>query len=171
MFCPKCAAQNNDGTSFCRVCGANVSLVPQALTGQLPQAESEKDASCMRSGKPATYESAFRSLFMGVAFLLVAVALGFSRTGGGWWFYMLIPAFALMGTGVAHYMRVKEQQKGMMAGTFVQPRHQPSPQPSLPSRRTGELVSPPPSVTEGTTRHLGAEAPTKHFGASGDSTL
>ena len=114
MFCPKCAAQNNDGTSFCRVCGANVSLIPQALTGQLPQAESEKDASCRMSGKPATYESAFRSLFMGVAFLLVAVALGFSRTGGGWWFYMLIPAFTLMGTGVAHYMRVKEQQKRMM---------------------------------------------------------
>jgi hypothetical protein len=33
----------------------------------------------------------------------------------------------------------------------------------FPVRNTGELVAPPPSVTEGTTRHLGAEAPTRHF--------
>ena len=35
MFCPKCATQNLDGASFCRTCGANISLVPQALTGQM----------------------------------------------------------------------------------------------------------------------------------------
>jgi hypothetical protein len=29
--------------------------------------------------------------------------------------------------------------------------------------RTGELMTPVPSVTEGTTQHLGAEAPTRHF--------
>jgi hypothetical protein len=168
MFCPKCAAQNSDGTSFCRVCGANVSLVPQALSGQLPEAPvPEKGAAC---GKTATWESAFRSLFMGVAFLLIAVALGFSRMGGGWWFYMLIPASVLMATGVAHYMRMKELQKrqfqpGMMGqGTFQQSQPQ-----SLPSRQTGELMAPPPSVTEGTTRHLGAEAATRHFGASKES--
>jgi hypothetical protein len=34
----------------------------------------------------------------------------------------------------------------------------------LPRRNTAELVMPPPSVTEGTTRHLGAEAPTRHIG-------
>jgi hypothetical protein len=33
--------------------------------------------------------------------------------------------------------------------------------PSAP--RTGELRTPVPSVTEGTTRHLGAEAPTRHL--------
>ena len=167
MFCPKCAAQNVDGTSFCRVCGANVSLVPQALSGQLPEAPApEKGAAC---GKTATWESAFRSLFMGVAFLLIAVALGFSRMGGGWWFYMLIPASVLMATGVAHYMRMKEQQKRQF-----QPGHhgfQQTQQSSLPSRQTGELLAPPPSVTEGTTRHLGAEAATRHFGASNKTAV
>ena len=34
---------------------------------------------------------------------------------------------------------------------------------NLPDRRTAELRTPIPSVTEGTTRHLGAEAPTRHF--------
>ena len=107
---------------------------------------------------------------MGVAFLLIAIALGFSRMGGGWWFYMLIPASVLMATGVAHYIRMKELQKrqfqpGMMAqGTFQQA------QQTFPSRQTGELMAPPPSVTEGTTRHLGAEAATRHFGASSEST-
>ncbi len=38
MFCPKCATQNVDGASFCRSCGANISLIPQALSGQLPTA-------------------------------------------------------------------------------------------------------------------------------------
>ena len=38
MFCPKCASQNVDGAHFCRACGANISLVPQALTGQFPVA-------------------------------------------------------------------------------------------------------------------------------------
>jgi len=37
MFCPKCATQNVDGAHFCRSCGANISLVPQALTGQIAQ--------------------------------------------------------------------------------------------------------------------------------------
>ena len=170
MFCPKCAAQNVDGASFCRVCGANVSLIPQALSGQLPEApESEKGAGC---GKTATWESAFRSLFMGVAFLLIAVALGFSRMGGGWWFYMLIPASVLMATGVAHYMRMKEQQKRQLQpGVMGQQTFQQTQQPSLPSRQTGELMAPPPSVTEGTTRHLGTEAATRHFGASKESAV
>ena len=35
MFCPKCATQNLDGASFCRGCGANISLVSQALNGQM----------------------------------------------------------------------------------------------------------------------------------------
>lgn len=170
MFCPKCAAQNVDGASFCRVCGANVSLVPQALSGQLPEApDAEKVKGCR---KPATWESAFRSLFMGVAFLLIAIALGFSRVGGGWWFYMLIPAAVMMATGVAHYMRMKEQQTrqfqpGMMGQRSFEQTHQPS----LPSRQTGELMAPPPSVTEGTTRHLGTEAATRHFGASNESAV
>lgn len=170
MFCPKCAAQNVDGASFCRVCGANVSLVPQALSGQLPEApETEK---VKGRGKPATWESAFRSLFMGVAFLLIAIALGFSRMGGGWWFYMLIPAAVMMATGVAHYMRMKEQQRRQFQpGMMGQRSFEQTQQPSLPSRQTGELMAPPPSVTEGTTRHLGTEAATRHFGASNESAV
>ena len=29
----------------------------------------------------------------------------------GWWFWMLIPAFSMMGTGVAQFIRLKEREK------------------------------------------------------------
>ena len=84
MFCPKCATQNSEGASFCRSCGANISLVPQALTGQLPEAspvgfgESLRDARRRRrhSGTPRM-DDGIRQLVMGIGFLLVAISVGF----------------------------------------------------------------------------------------------
>ena len=75
---------------------------------------------------------------------------------------MLIPAFSLMGKGVAQYIRLREREQQRMSMPRVQPvlpRHEPV---ALP-RRTDELKPPVPSVTEGTTRHLGVEAPTRHL--------
>ena len=173
MFCPKCATQNLDGASFCRACGANISLVPQALSGQLPRAqeETESGASCgirrRRRGKEPTIDNAIRSIFMGVGFLLVSIALSFS-IGRGWWFWMLIPAFSMMGTGVAQYFRFRELEKRSLYGGVVQPIIPPPRVSALPARKTDELVPPPPSVTEGTTRHLGAEAPTRHLDANNE---
>lgn len=172
MFCPKCATQNLDGASFCRVCGANISLVPQAISGQL---QVENEGACgitsrRRRGKEVGLDSAFRSAFMGLGFLFVSIALSFSAVGRGWWFWMLIPAFSMMGTGVAQYIRFKDQEKKALAnGSARQPMfQQPTQVGSLPRRNTGELLPTPPSITEGTTRHLGVEAPTRHFDASNE---
>lgn len=173
MFCPKCAAQNGEGASFCRVCGANISLIPGALSGQVPQVKQEDEGAdgenCWQPRKRGpNIDSAVRNFFMGVAFLAVSIALGFSRAGYGWWFWMLIPAFSMMGTGVAQYLRLKEREKqqflpGSMAG---RPLMAPRRVDEFPVRNTGELMAPPRSVTEGTTRRLGAEAPTRHFDES-----
>lgn len=171
MFCPKCAAQNLDGASFCRVCGANISLVSHALSGQLPTAAPDQSLETGRRGRrrgrgEPSIDHAVKNAFMGIAFLSVAIALAFSRFGTGWWFWMLIPAFSMLGTGVAQYIRLKEHEKrALPPNAFQQPAFQSQSRPveSLPTPNTGELVSPPPSVTEGTTRHLGAEAPTRHL--------
>ena len=168
MFCPKCATQNIDGAHFCRVCGANISLVPQALTGQMvqpqPQRDELVDESCSsRRRRPLTLEVAFKNMFIGIAFLIIAIALSRS-IGAAWWFWILIPAFSLMGKGVAQYMRVKERDKRDAMMPLRMPSIQPAQTapPAFP-RRTDELRPPVPSVTEGTTRHLGVEAPTRHL--------
>jgi len=167
MFCPKCATQNVDGASFCRGCGANISLVSQALTGQMtqPPAEQQVDEGggfCgtkrRRGRKEATLDQAFKNAFMGIAFVLIAIALSLSRVGQGWWFWMLLPAFSLMGTGLAQYIRLKESQKQAL---LVAPPMQRSF--AEPARNHDELRAPVASVTEGTTRHLGVEAPTRHL--------
>jgi hypothetical protein len=175
MFCPKCAAQNVEGASFCRVCGANISLIPGALAGQLPQAKNDDED--LEDGwralrkldrhKPSL-ERAIKKVFSGLAFICVALALWYTKMGYGWWFWMLIPAFSMIGSGVAQYVRLKENEKrSFQPGPMSQPSIQvPRRADALPVANTGELVAPPPSVTEGTTRHLGAEAPTRHFDES-----
>ena len=149
MFCPKCATQNLDGASFCRSCGANISLVPQALTGQITRPEEKSltdDDSCAIPGRRGrrselTLDTSFKNIFMGIAFLIISIALSRS-IGGGWWFWMLIPAFSFMGTGIAQYIRLKERQSRPVSSL------------PPPVRPTEHLMPPAPSVTEGTTRHL-----------------
>ncbi len=173
MFCPKCASQNLDGASFCRTCGANISLVPQAMTGQLPQTVDVDEGPRRRRRKrdeKLSLEHACKHIFMGIAFLVISIALSTSIMGRAWWFWMLIPAFSMMGTGIAQFIRIKEEQKRRMAtGMPFQPSIPAAQRVNpLPARNTGELINPPPSVTEGTTRHLGVEAPTKHLDASSE---
>lgn len=170
MFCPKCATQNPEGGSFCRSCGANISLIPQALTGQLVEPEGEK--SCL-TGRPKGKDGddltqSFRNIFMGIAFVIVAIALSRS-IGAGWWFWMLLPAFGMLGVGLAQFIRLKEGEKrGALKPQAPQQsfvNRAVAQQKDLTAPRTGELMAPVPSVTEGTTRHLGVEAPTRHFDA------
>jgi hypothetical protein len=113
-----------------------------------------------------------KNIFTGVAFLIIAIALSTS-IGHGWWYWLLIPAFSSMGKGVAEFIRLKEKgkQASIAAGPATrafQNRATEAPMGGLSAPDTGELVPPPPSVTEGTTRHLGAEAQTRHLDASSD---
>jgi hypothetical protein len=158
MFCPKCATQNVDGAHFCRSCGANISLVPQALTGQLAQAPpTEVDGACRtRRGRELTLEQPVQNLFLGIAFVIISIVL--SRTiGQVWWFWMLIPAFSLMAKGVAQYIRLKDHER---RASLAPPMSRAFVHPAPPAE---DLRSPVGSVTEGTTRHLGVEAPTRHL--------
>jgi hypothetical protein len=167
MYCPNCAAPI-DGVKFCRSCGSNVSLVPQAMSVQLSQSDDVKDKRGQERHhrdwehhhwkKEPSIEGATRRFFSGIAFLLAAMFLLFLSPPGVWWGWMfLFPAFGFIGGGVGQYLQLKERQRRQMAlnRPETQPAaHQPPGQaPTFSAPTTSELVKPS-SVTEHTTRHL-----------------
>ena len=183
MFCPNCAAQNLDGASFCRVCGANISLVPQALSGQLPQApepddfgsrvrrKRDRDRARRREIEPSL-ERGIMNVFIGLGFIVAAIAIMLRFPGGvfwGWSFF--IPGFSNLGKGIGSIVASQRNQPGSLPVAESQRGYFPNQAGSGPAQmlggtsapRTGELRAPVPSVTEGTTRHLGTEAPTRHL--------
>jgi len=180
MFCPKCAAQNIDLASFCRVCGANISLVPQALSGHLSQALSTGQDSRGRRRRrgrddgPPSLDKGIVNIFVGIGFLVAALAVMSKFPGGIFWGWALFfPAFDRLGRGVAAIVAARKEAALLPPGDS-QGYLSSSPNVSTPTlaeppaRRTGELSASPPSVTEGTTRHLGAEAATKHLDSQSD---
>ena len=157
MYCPKCATSNTDDTKFCRGCGANLTLVPQALSGHLPEAPVERwgDGHRGRDRRQRKEQSqltgGITGASMGIAFLIVSVLLWSS--GVRWGLWMLIPAFAMLGRGVASIVSARYS---IAAAPPQQTTVQRAP-------NTGEIQPPPspqiatpPSVTEQTTRNLDA---------------
>ena len=162
MFCPNCATKQIDGAHFCRSCGANISLVPQALTGQLPEAKPPQDYYGRRRRRAPSMDYAIRSLTMGAAFALMAVMTSkFAPGSGRWWFWLLVPAFMMFARGFAGLARVRRWKSEIQQPP--QPMVNAMRTPETPAARTGELMTPVPSVTEGTTRHLGINAETRPF--------
>jgi hypothetical protein len=159
MFCPKCGGSNPETGKFCRSCGQDLSPVSSALQPKLPR----NGLSC-KVGKDNTLEGAMAKLFMGFAFLVVAIILGVSGAGRSWWYWMLIPAFVMIGSGIARYMQLKRNERvqfdspGARVNSVGEGRLNVLPERKTefadrPSRyQTGDLV--PPSITESTTRHL-----------------
>jgi zinc ribbon protein len=155
MYCPKCATENSDETKFCRSCGSNLSLVPQALTGRFPEARSGRRRHRNRDlepASPAALANGITKAFMGLGFLFVSLAVfAFAPAGRIWWFWLLIPAFTMLGKGISEIVSFK------YGPNLTQETNKPA---MSPAARTGELppgnqaVFPPASVTEQTTRHL-----------------
>ncbi len=173
MYCPSCANPIDGNQKFCRACGANVSLVPQALTGQLPvlTAAEEEETTCQgkkrKRSKPPSIEKAAGNFFSGIGFIVAALFVTFWFPGGvTWGWTLLFPAWGLIGEGVGQYLKLKEVER-QRQHLFVRPVPQINfpPLAAVPPRAiepsaptTSELVNPssitPSSVTEQTTRHL-----------------
>lgn len=180
MYCPKCGAQNIEDAQFCRGCGENISLVSQALSGQLPASRAvgydvegkpydESGRRIRREKDLPRVDKAIKTGFMGLAFLIIAIIIGFTGDRRhDYWYWLLIPAFTMIGGGIAEYVRVKHSAATEKRLPDAQPRAAMPPArarvSAIPPRNTAELVTPP-SVTENTTRHLdlSTEAPTRHI--------
>ena len=162
MFCPKCGTKNPDDGKFCRSCGTDLGNVSDVLSGKL-----QIEKGCTNSkGKPISLESSLTKLFMGLAFLAISIVLGVSGRGGGWWFWMLIPALMFIGGGIAQFIQVRSASRtnvgfdpsdqdslsGTMSNAAALPPQQTTFVAPESRYRTGDLV--PPSVTDNTTRHL-----------------
>ena len=167
MFCPKCGIENPDNGKFCRSCGIDLGNVSAALTGKSPVLPYTVDP----RKRGVSWEISITKIFTGLAFLLVALILGFSGKFGAanWWFWLLIPAFGALSSGVAQMFQLKKLEK-LEAGFSAQNTQTTisSPQNNnvlppvqtdyiIPSKQsiydTENLVIQP-SVTENTTRHL-----------------
>ena len=172
MFCPKCGIENTDTASFCRGCGANVALVPQALTGTLRVPDMtdtrhlsrrerrellKERARERKSRKPPSVENAVVPFFGGIGFLCVALAVMlFMPAGYMWGFWMFIPAFFMIGSGVSEYLRWKQGDKSQQFPAYTPPSAIPPARAAAaiqPPRPTSEIYAPG-SVTEGTTKLL-----------------
>lgn len=172
MFCQKCGTQNPDAGRFCRSCGNAINVAALPVT---------EDFAIDHKGKKRTanpndiWASAIRNMLSGLGFFIMSMILLTTDIARGqkWWWAMLFPAFSLLATGVSQYAKVRriEKQRGVYHSgqqTQVQPAPQntalpPTQQdyiaPQAPQRSgsiydTGEFEVRPPSVTEGTTRHL-----------------
>ncbi|HEV7700258.1 MAG TPA: zinc-ribbon domain-containing protein [Pyrinomonadaceae bacterium] len=165
MFCPKCGTQNPDEGVFCRSCGIRLSNATAPL-GSTPTMQVERLVN--RKGKPISYESAIAKICSGLAFIIIACILGYTGAAGGrgWWFWMLIPGFGSLGTGIAHWLTIRNAVKPgtpMVDSVYRENSISGGSGAGLPpaqqqwaaadsSYKTGDLV--PPSVTDNTTRHL-----------------
>jgi hypothetical protein len=170
MYCPKCGTQNAEDASFCRGCGANVSLVPQALSGHLPApvviaddgTHARRDRH--KRDEPPNLTYALVKTFVGIAFIIVALAVKDVVQIGGhiWWFWLLLPAAGSLGSGVAEFARLYQRQQphelpaAAAANAYAPPAVSQSPRAiELPPQRAGagDFYTPS-SVTENTTKLL-----------------
>ncbi len=170
MYCPRCAAQNLDDARFCRACGADIRLVPQALRGSLPAApEQTRAGDIERAGSrrvPARTDEGVRDIFKGLGFLCVFIIGMLLFRGAFWWtIWFVVPAFRNIGGGIGEIIRAREERQQLTptpspayASANVRPLSVSgaSGYTELSSPDTAELVNAPPSVTEMTTRHLDA---------------
>jgi hypothetical protein len=173
MYCPRCAEQNLDNVKFCRACGTNLETVALALSDQYHPSKVSEDIDEELKPEKSWIEKRKEGVdgiikgagLMGAS-LLIGIALGiFSNTAdwiiiwvglAGWmacWGFISL----VSGIGALIESRFLLRQLGQTAsGTSAQtPQALPAnDQRMFPDTPVTPLLSPPPSVTEHTTKTL-----------------
>jgi zinc-ribbon domain len=162
MFCPKCGVKNLEDAKFCRACGADIRLVPQALAGSLtksaPAELVERKKKKSKRDEPPTLEKGFETIFGGLAFLILFMLGFFYFKGFFWiWVWFIFPGLEHLGRGIGQVIRSRREPRALAPSSHdgdALPGYTPA---ALQGPATSEIA--PPSVTESTTRNLGAPAP------------
>jgi hypothetical protein len=154
MYCPKCGIQNNDETKFCRGCGENLKVVSQAMSRHLPVILASKmDAYLERKNSRIRRDSIYGAL-SGTIFLICG--LYFIIEGKTSWarslFFVATGCIALLWSLWDHLVYKRslstDVRVGRMRATDTIA--------GLPPADESQVVEPPASITESTTRHFDA---------------
>lgn len=170
MFCPKCGTPNPETGKFCRNCGTDLGNVSAVMSGNLPATVTDAGVAHIhheakrRHDPNEVYGDAMKSIIGGLGFFIISMALLFTGVAGGrtWWWTMLFPTFLMFAKGIPDYLKYRKMISGPQGvNNFAQmsgsqpgalPPNQTEYVPGESRYKTGDLV--PPSVTDGTTRHL-----------------
>ena len=152
MYCPKCGIQNNDETKFCRGCGENLKVVSQAMSRHLPVILASKmDAYLERKNSRIRRDSIFGA-FSGTILLICGLSLIIE--GKTSWarslFFVATGCIALLWSLWDHlvYKRSLSLDVRVVRG--------PPTADELAQIDAAQIVEPPASITESTTRHFDA---------------
>lgn len=159
MYCPKCGAQAADETKYCRACGQSLTLISQAMMGNLPVDDTDRQK----------LEKAIKNISLGVGFLIISIVIANLAPADASWalcFSMLIAAMVPMSLGVAEILgRAISGSRRMSSVDQVTVKETAPILRELPSGGAAgdhaELM-PPSGVTEVTTRNL--EVGVEHSG-------
>ncbi len=149
---------------YCRKCGCDLRLVPDAISGKLAVSGDDKLA---KNKKKTNWAEALTLLSVSIAFFAISIFLAYQPMGAFWWFWLLIPAFATLAQGIGKVIELNQDQKNNINfgsdRNMSLPRSQPAnalppqqtefaPNTIAPNRQPADRI--PPSVVEGTTRNL-----------------
>jgi hypothetical protein len=151
MYCPRCAAETLEDVKYCRACGTDISLVPLAVTGKLtrdliPGRSDRKDEASLSK---AIVNAASAAGFVFIAFCVLL----FGPAGRIWWFWMFIPAFALLGAAIAEFVRYRAATRTGLPEVPSSEMINPAQGRRVPGTSLTDAIAPS-SVTESTTRRL-----------------
>ncbi len=176
MFCPSCGTKNPDNGKFCRSCGADLSVVSQAMSADrrdIVESALAGDSKASRrllarNDPDEAFSHGIKQIVMGFGFLAIAIALFLTNVAGGstWWWAMLFPGFSILAAGISSVVRANRLEKRRQSMGFAPnsvnqiggqanaalPPNRTNYVPTESSYKTGDLA--PPSVTEDSTRHL-----------------
>jgi zinc ribbon protein len=166
MYCPKCAAQNQDQTKYCRSCGTDLKAIALVLNGQSSISGEVKDN--QERERLKTQSDGIRELVQGVLLfglsVLLGVALALFSNKKDWmiiWLifcgWLAVLAAFILGAGLSKLIqsrmmsrRIRELAAPMTASAAI---------PGAETQRITEVEAtpetvPPSSVSEHTTAPL-----------------